>query len=92
MAKYVDTVRMAATLNIIESNVKEIKTAIDNYSAKAPSLGESSFLGTVESNLNKIKNTYVEAFNPSLDAILENISKVKEEYDLRSTNVENASM
>ena len=70
MAKYVDTTRMAALLNIIEGNVKEIKTAIDNYSAKAPSLGESSFLGTVEGNLNS----------------------VKEEYDLRSTNVENASL
>ncbi len=92
MAKFVDTARMAAVLNIMESNVKEIKSAIDNYSAKSPSLGESSFLGTVEGNLNKIKNTYAESFNPSLDAILENINKVKEEYDLRSTNVENASM
>ena len=92
MAKFVDTARMAATLSIIESNVNEIKTAIDNYSAKAPSLGESSFLGTVEGNLNKIKNTYTEAFNPSLDAILENINKVKEEYDLRTTNVENAAI
>ena len=31
MTKYVDTVRMAALLSIIEKNIDEIKTAIDNY-------------------------------------------------------------
>lgn len=92
MTKYVDTVRMAALLSIIEKNINEIKTAIDNYSAKAPSLGESSFLPTVEGNLIKIKNLYVESFNPSLDEIIKNINSVKEEYDLRSTNIDNPSI
>ena len=92
MAKFVDTAGMATTISSIESNIDEIKKAIDNYSAKAPSLGSSSFLGTVESNLNKIKNTYASDLTPSLDAILENVNKVKEEYDLRNTDIENAAM
>lgn len=84
--KYVNTEIMESTLSGIENQINRLNTAIENYSAQATSLGQSSFRGNVEANLAKIKQAYLE-LEPVLNKMKTEITNVKEAYNLSASNI-----
>ena len=90
MSKNIDTDKMGEIISNIETAIKSVKDAINNYSNKAPSLEGSSFVGTIETKLENIRSSYDQAINPTLNTMLQKIGEVRSEYDLRSTNIENS--
>ncbi len=88
--RYIDTDKMASCISNIETAITSAETAIESYSAKAPSLGASTSLGAVESNLSAIKNSYTNDLLPLLSKLRQDVEDVKEEYISRSTQIENA--
>lgn len=89
MGTRVDIEGMNSTLSDMLSNINALKGHIDDYNPDASvSLGESSFRPTIEGNLQKIKDSYLEMV-PKLEEIQKKIDEIKEEYITRAMAVSN---
>ncbi len=83
---HVDTEAMATCISNIQTAISSMEEAINSYSTSADALGNSSFRGTVEENLQGIKTSYTNLI-PKLEEIANAINSVKAEYIDRATAI-----
>lgn len=87
---FVDTAQLTAKLEAINTQLTNIKNAIDAYSADAKSLVGSSFKDRVDGNLVGLKTSYTNNLVPVIEKMQADITAVKDEYERRATTIANS--